>query len=164
MNIIKAGALTVLTMFALTQCKKTEVVAAKEVVDPKVATFQNLQIHVFKHNCNSTGCHNVAAASNVQHGLVLEGTDIYERLIGIDPKNTEAKNAGLKLVTAGNSEKSFLFHKMNWSNNTNYKFGNQMPLGAGLLSAGEIQFVKQWIDAGAPKTGVVADATLIRSH
>jgi hypothetical protein len=144
------------------QCKKAN--TTTEIVDVNAATFSNMQQHIFKHSCNSSGCHNVAAASNVQHGLVLEGTDVYERIINIDPKNVDAKNAKLKIVYPNKSDSSFLFHKVDWANNTKYKFGNQMPLGADLLTADEIKYIKQWIDAGAPKTGVVADATLIKAH
>jgi hypothetical protein len=146
------------------QCKKTTHPPAGEVVDPTVATFLNMQQHIFKHSCNSTGCHNVAAASNVQHGLVLEGSDVWERIVGVDPKNADAKNAKLKIVYAGKSDSSFLFHKIDWLKNTKYKFGNQMPLGADLLDSNEIKYIKQWIDAGAPKAGVVADAALIKAH
>jgi hypothetical protein len=147
----------------MVQCKKPQSAAA-EVVDPTVATYLNMQQHIFKHSCNSTGCHNVAAASNVQHGLVLEGSDVWERIVGVDPKNADAKNANLKIVFAGKSDSSFLFHKVNWTANTKYKFVNQMPLGADLLDADEIEYIKQWIDAGAPKTGVVANAALLKPH
>lgn len=147
---------------AASACKKPT--NPTETVDPNVASFDNMQQHIFKHSCNSSGCHNTAAASNVQHGLVLEGVDVYERLVGVAPKNADAKNANLKLVYAGKSDSSFLFHKVNWAANTQYKFGNEMPLGADALDANEITFIKQWIDAGAPKTGVVADYTLLHAH
>jgi len=154
-------ALSLLSLF-ISGCKKPD--NPVETVDANAASFDNMQQHIFKHNCNSSGCHNTAAASNVQHGLVLEGADVYERLVGIAPKNVNAKNANLKLVYAGKSDSSFLYHKVNWAANTKYKFGNEMPLGANSLDANEMLFIKQWIDAGAPKTGVVADYKLLRAH
>jgi hypothetical protein len=45
--------------------------------------------------------------------------------------------------------------------NSNFKFGNSMPLGADVLTAKQIEFVRQWIAAGAPETGDVADKTLL---
>ena len=36
-----------------------------------------------------------------------------------------------------------------------------MPLGGTALSVGQIEFVRRWIEAGAPKTGEVADAKLL---
>ncbi len=146
-----------------TQCKK-KTTTPVETVDPTISSFLNMQTHIFKHSCNSTGCHNTAAVSNLQHGLALEGSDVWERIVDITPKNIDAKNANLKIVYAGKSDSSFLFHKVNWTANTLYKFGNQMPIGANLLEADEIEFIKQWINAGAPKTGVVADYKLLHAH
>ncbi len=154
-------AFTILSIsIIMVQCKKHPTTTG-EVVDPNVASFSNMQQHIFKHSCNTSGCHNTAAANNVQHGLVLEGVDVYERLINIDPKNVDAKAAGLKLVMAGKADSSFLFTKCAW---TTFKFGNQMPLGADALKANEVEFIKQWINAGAPKTGVVADYKLLEGH
>jgi hypothetical protein len=150
-------------MIVFAQCKKATTPVAVEVVDPTVASYLNMQTHIFKHSCNTSGCHNTSAVNNVQHGLVLEGADVYERLININPKNIDAKNAKLKLVMPGKSDSSFLLTKCNWVN-TSLRFGNQMPLGADPISANEIEYIKQWINAGAPKTGVVANVTLIKAH
>ncbi len=145
----------------MVQCKKPKPVTTVEVVDPLAASFSNMQQHIFKHSCNTSGCHNTAAATNVQHGLVLEGVDVYERLINIGPKNVDAKAAGLKLVKPGVADSSFLFTKCAWKT---FKYGNYMPLGADTLDADEVEYIKQWINAGAPKTGVVADASLLKPH
>ncbi|MFM2388309.1 MAG: hypothetical protein RL660_3066 [Bacteroidota bacterium] len=156
---ISLSCVALLVCLVMAQCKKKT--TTTEVVDPNVASFQNMQLHIFKHSCNSSGCHNTAAASNVQHGLVLEGVDVYERLVNVAPKNADAKNANLRLVVPNSPDSSFLFTKCAW---TSYKFGNQMPLGANALKANEIEFIKQWINAGAPKTGIVADYKLLEAH
>jgi hypothetical protein len=161
-NKIFAFACCAFVIIFATQCKKT-VHTPVETVDPNIASFLNMQTHILTHSCNSSGCHNTAAATNMQHGLVLEGSDVYERLINIAPKNIDAKNAGLKLVMAGKSDSSFFYTKCNY-NNTNFKYGNPMPLGGNNLDSNEIKFIKQWIDAGAPKTGVVADYKLLHAH
>jgi hypothetical protein len=161
MNLKSIGTalLGIILSIIVVQCKKKT--TTTEVVDPNAASFSNMQEHIFKHSCNTSGCHNTAAANNVQHGLVLEGVDVYERLINIDPKNADAKAMKLKLVMPNKADSSFLFTKCAW---TTFKYGNQMPLGADVLSANEIEFIKQWINAGAPKTGVVADYKLLTAH
>ncbi len=126
---------------AVSACKQPT--NATETVDPNTASFKNIKQHIFKHSCSSSGCHNTAAASNIQHGLVLEGVDVYERLVGIAPQNADAKNANLQLVYVGKSDSSFLFHKVNWAANTQYRFGNEMPISADALSANEITFISR---------------------
>jgi hypothetical protein len=153
--LITCSVATLIVFFS--QCKKTTTPPVN-TVDPNTASYINMQKHIFQPNCNSSGCHNTAAIINAQHGLVLEGADVYEKLLDVAPKNTNAKNDGLKLVMAGKADSSFLFTKCEW---TSFKYGNQMPLGANALSSNEIEFIKQWINAGAPKTGVVADYKLL---
>jgi hypothetical protein len=137
------------------QCKKPAT-HTTEVVDPTAASFENLRIHIMKHNCLS--CHNTATTN----GLVLEGADLYTNLVNVLPKDTNAKNAGLKLVIPNNADSSFLYAKCEW-NTTPFKFGGPMPSG-NLLNENEILFIKQWINAGPPKTGVVADYKLLSAH
>ena len=36
-----------------------------------------------------------------------------------------------------------------------------MPLGLDFLTNGELEYIRQWIIAGAPETGVVADESLL---
>jgi hypothetical protein len=152
------------TSCVFVQCKKKKkpVPVETHAVDPNADSFENMRVHILAHNCVS--CHNLAAATNVQHGLVLEGSDVYERLINVVPVNANALAAGLKLVKPGKADSSFFYTKCDWNAYPNYQWGNQMPLGADLLSANQILFIKQWINAGAPKTGVVADPELIEAH
>jgi hypothetical protein len=158
LNNIFIACMVVIMLAFFTKCKKP-VTTPIIPVDANAASFNNMQTHIFQAKCNTSGCHNTAAATNVQHGLVLEGNDVYERLIEVMPKNSDAKSSGLKLVMAGKADSSFLYTKCEW---TSFKYGNQMPLGANALTNNEIQFIKQWIDAGAPKTGAVADYKLLQ--
>jgi hypothetical protein len=137
------------------QCKKNQTHASQDV-DPALASFENMRVHILQHNCVS--CHNTATNT----GLILEGADLYTSLINATPKNIDAKNAGLKLVMPNNADSSFFYTKCAW-NTTPFKYGAPMP-NATLLSADEILFIKQWINAGAPKTGVVADYKLLHAH
>ncbi|MFM2387526.1 MAG: hypothetical protein RL660_2283 [Bacteroidota bacterium] len=140
---------------AFMHCKKQSSHSTEDV-DPSMASFENMRIHIFKHNCLS--CHNTATTT----GLVLEGADLYTNLLNVVPTNISAKNAGLKLVMPGSADSSFLYAKCEW-NTTPFKYGGPMP-SATLLSAEEVLFIKQWINAGAPKTGVVADYKLLHGH
>jgi len=142
-------------------CKK-EKQEVKKVVDPNLASFENMKIHIFSHKC--TSCHNVGATNNLQHGLPLEGTSVYDKLFNVVPRNDDAEQAGLRLVVPGYPDSSFLYTKINWNAYPTYHFGNQMPLGADLLTSDELEFIRQWIAAGAPKTGVVANSSLLQAH
>ena len=55
------------------------------------------------------------------------------------------------------------FHRklLLWDPNQARSFGAAMPLGNTSLSVGQLEFIKQWIEAGAPETGEVADAKLL---
>jgi len=37
-----------------------------------------------------------------------------------------------------------------------------MPLGLALLTVGQVEFIRQWIEAGAPEHGIVGDSALLR--
>ncbi len=158
--------LRLLTLFALfaslaISCKKDDPKPEVEEVDGSMASFENMKIHILSHSCVS--CHNAASTNNSEHQLSLEGSGVYNSLINAVPKNVAAADAGLKLVMPGVADSSFFFTKCDWSN-VAFRFGNAMPLGADLLEAKEILFIKQWINAGAPQIGVVADYTLLHSH
>jgi hypothetical protein len=88
----------------------------------------------------------------------------YTNLVNKFPKNTVAKDDGMRLITPGDVSKSFLFTKINCSGASllaGRQYGNPMPLGANSLSVGEIEFVRKWIEAGAPQSGGSVDANLI---
>lgn len=143
---------------------KHEAVEPAPTVDPNLASFENMKQHIFSHSCSSSGCHSAAQATNQQHGLVLVGSDVYERLVNVDPRNAQALDSSLKLVKPGVPDSSFLYHKVNWNAYPQFHFGNEMPLGADPLTANEVEFIRQWIASGAPRTGVVADYRLLHAH
>lgn len=133
---------------------------------PPAATssFALLQQKILTPTCATAGCHGATTdASFNQHGLVLSASVAYQNLVGVVPKNTNAIADGLLRVKAHNSLQSLLFHKLNASNihHTGKSYGNLMPLGSSPLSVGQIEFVRRWIEAGAPKEGTVADTALL---
>ncbi len=143
-------------------CTKT---TTDSLTPPELASFDLIQQKILTPTCATSGCHlSEKDATFSQHGLVLAEGVAYQNLVGVDPKNSDAKTDGLKRVKAFASQESLLYHKLNIaaSHHTGKQYGNPMPLGGVLLSDGQIEFVRQWIDAGAPKTGnVVAEVTLL---
>jgi Copper type II ascorbate-dependent monooxygenase, C-terminal domain len=136
----------------------------KEQISSNSASFDLIQAKIFDKSCATSGCHLSANDGTfVQHGLVLAKGQAYKNLLGIDPKNISAKQDGLKRVKAFKSLESLLFHKLNYDNSHHggKNYGAVMPLGNDLLSVGQIEFVRRWIEAGAPETGSVAEASLL---
>ena len=131
----------------------------------ELASFDLIQQKILTPSCATSGCHSSEKdATFFQHGLVLAQGVAYQNLVGVDPKNSEAKADGLKRVKAFASLESLLYHKLNTaaSHHSGKQYGNPMPLGGVLLPDGQIEFVRRWIEAGAPKTGsVVAEVTLL---
>ena len=69
-------------------------------------------------------------------------------LVGVDPTNSTARQAGQKRVMPGDPARSFLLNKL--TGQMEFGEGDQMPQGANPLSADQIALIRQWIQAGAP--------------
>lgn len=156
-----AGLASALALLNLASCQKE----ATETTDPVAASsFDLMQQKVLTPSCATAGCHaSEKDPSFVQHGLVLAEGVAYQNLVGVDPRNSAAKADGLKRVKAFASLESLLYHKLNVgaSHHSGKQYGNPMPLGGAQLPDGQVEFVRRWIEAGAPKTGSVADAKLL---
>lgn len=145
----------------LVSCSKN---ATESPTPTDLGSFDLIQQKILTPSCATSGCHlSTADGTYAQHGLVLAEGVAYENLVGVDPKNSEAKSDGLKRVKAFASLESLLYHKLNnaATHHAGKQYGNPMPLGAQQLPDGQIEFVRRWIEAGAPKTGSVADASLL---
>ena len=144
----------------LASCSKN----ATEMPTPTdLGTFDLIQQKILTPSCATSGCHlSTTDGSYPQHGLVLAEGVAYQNLVGVDPKNSDAKADGLKRVKAFAALESLLYHKLSnaATHHTGKQYGNPMPLG-GQLPDGQVEFVRRWIEAGAPKTGSVADASLL---
>ena len=133
-------------------------------VPTEASSFDLIQQKILTPSCATSGCHlSDKDITFNQHGLVLAEGVAYQNLVDVEPKNSNAKLDKLKRVKAFASLESLLYHKLNASSNhhTGKQYGNPMPLGSSLLPDGQIEFVRRWIDAGAPKTGTVANAALL---
>lgn len=118
-----------------------------DLTDASGGTFAELQARVFDTRCALGPCHSSAAAAG---GLVLESAFAYDELVGITPSNDAARAAGLLRVAPGEPERSFLWRKLT---NPGPGEGSRMPLGGEPLPEAELEEIRVWILAGAPRTG-----------
>ena len=122
-------------------------------------TWTIIQENILNRGCATSGCH--ASASDVnysQHNLVLSADAAYDNLVNKPAKNPAANAAGLLRVKPGDPLNSLLYHKIDCQHS---HYGASMPLGGPNLTLGQIEFIKQWIINGAPKTGSVVDETVL---
>ena len=154
--------LTVSFLAILSSCSKQAIDETQ--VTTEASSFSLMQDKILTPTCATSGCHaSTADGSFKQHGLVLEKSVAYENLVGIAPFNALSKADGHLRVKAFKSLESLLYHKLNWdlSHHGGKQYGTPMPLGSTALTLGQIEFVRRWIEAGAPKTGTVADAKIL---
>ena len=162
-NLLKGATIIIGTFLIITACSKNTV----DVVEPavnSVSSFSLMQDKILTPTCATSGCHaSISDGTFKQHGLVLEKSVAFQNLVGIVPVNALSKADGHLRVKAFKSLESLLYHKLNWDivHHGGKQYGLPMPLGSTALSVGQIEFVRRWIEAGAPKTGEVADAKLL---
>lgn len=131
----------------------------KEPEPPKVDTpdssFGLIYDKILTPSCGVNGCHDGASI----HPR-LSGENTYRSMVTDHLHNHDAEQAGLHLVKPFDADSSFLYQKMIFDS-TEFKFGSPMPQGNLTVTANQIRFLRQWIEAGAPEEGHVADRTLI---
>lgn len=133
------------------------------------STWNVIQALILDKNCIE--CHVAGASFARQSDLVLTSNVAYGQLVNRMPNNSAARADGLRLVgTEGlaSVDKSFLWEKINAPNQEHYLddhpgYGALMPLGKPPLTNGDLEYVLQWILAGAPATGNVADQSLLNN-
>ena len=132
------------------------------------SSWKIIQQEILDNNC--AGCHSVGTSFGNQSELILTANVAYENLIDRDPHNQSAKDDGLKLLgTEGLASlyKSYLWEKINAPDKDHFyadhpQYGEIMPLGMDFLTNGQLEFIRQWIVAGAPETGAAADSSLLQ--
>tara|TARA_Y100001936_G_scaffold234324_1_gene261259 strand:+ start:201 stop:1544 length:1344 start_codon:yes stop_codon:yes gene_type:complete len=144
-------------------------ISCQDSVDDKGAvTWTVLQKDILKPNCSN--CHMAGSAIERQSGLDLSSNDSYDSLVGASPKNNAANKDGLLIVSPEGGmkglTKSYLWEKINAYDQEHFlsdhpEYGQLMPPGGNFLSDGELQFIRTWIEAGAPKSGNVVDENLL---
>jgi hypothetical protein len=155
MRYLSLGVIAAFCVFALSSCKEGTTDAPST---GNGSSWSALQQKVITPKC--TGCHVAGANFATQSGLVLTSDVAYANLINIAAHNLAANTDGLVRVKPGNPTSSFLYLKLHGLP-AGKDYGSPMPLGYSPLSVGQLEFIKEWITAGAPDTGVVADAKLL---
>ncbi len=129
------------------------------------STFE--QVHaIFQAKCTGA-CH---AGAQPSGNLDLSGTttQVYNRLVNVDPTNPAALNSGYKRITPGYPFRSSLMRKINHGldpqNDLTQAEGNNMPNNSDTLKKEEIELVRQWIIFGAKDTGITYNANLIHDY
>lgn len=153
------------TMVAAAACGGDESAGPNTGTADPTATFARLQASVLRPSCALSGCHVTASAAS-SGNLVLEGDKAYANLVGAAPANVAAQRDGLKRVDPFRPENSLLFQKVVVALAASHggEYGNVMPVGSSALSQGQVDFIRKWIEAGAPRAGDVVDAGLLSNR
>ena len=129
----------VLLLLAVTSCGGDGVVSMVGGPPPGGApTLTSLQTSIFSPKCGIPGCH---ATPSPEQGMDLTEGHTYAFTVGVDSNEL----SGFKRVVPGNPADSYLYMKLAGDPRI---VGERMPFG-GMLTAAEIEGVRQWIDAGA---------------
>lgn len=127
---------------------------------PVATSFTRLQQKVIQPACNS--CHAAGQPFATQSGLVLDQPVAYANLVNAPVKNSVAIAHGMKQVLPRNLDNSLFYQKLLLRDPSKPQhFGSPMPLGTTSLSIGQIEFIKRWIELGAPETGDSIDPALL---
>jgi hypothetical protein len=109
-------------------------------------------------------CHRSGDANARQSGLVLTRDSSYAQLIGMSSLQATARSDNMPRVKPFKSDSSLLYHKLAWiPGHHSRDYGQLMPMGTTQgVTAGQLEYVRRWIEAGAPRTGHVVDTMLLR--
>ncbi len=161
---LKYGCWVVL-LVSLVGCNDQSVVPEDE---PDASTWETISKRILEPNCTQA-CHTSGTSFAEQSGLVLTRDVAYEELVDVPPRNETARNDGLVLVSSAGPAglvQSYLWEKIDAPNADHFYsdhpfYGALMPLGGSPLTYGELEYIRQWIHAGAPEEGEVADRALL---
>ena len=125
------------------------------------SSFAKLHATVIAPKCLS--CHTAGHPYALQSGLVLDAPVAYRNLTAGAVKDSGAAARGITKLIAPRDVNGSFFHLklLLWDPGQPSSLGAAMPLGNTSLSVGQIEFIKRWIDAGAPEDGDVVDAKLL---
>ena len=135
-----------------------------------LSTWEIIQEEIFNESCIS--CHVEGNFYAEQSSLILTEDLAYEELINIIPTNSSAEEDGMVIISNDGGllglQKSYLWEKIDiWDQEHYYadhpNYGALMPMGGPYLTQGELDFIKQWIFAGSPDFGTVADVVLLNN-
>jgi len=127
--------------------------AAQSNCPPATSTYDLIQRGIFEvHGCTMSYCH----GDNAQEGLDLRAPQSYANLVSPDENPSELEPGDYEEVEPGHPEASFLWLKLAAKTlGTKGVPGAPMPIGRLPISENELEGVRLWILAGAPKDGFV---------
>jgi hypothetical protein len=114
------------------------------------STFEGIQKVIFeRQGCTQEACHGSARQGGLDLSPAVAYDNVYE---------APAVGSSLHLIEPGDEERSYLWLKLAASTRPGrYQIaGSPMPNGLAPLSEDELELVRLWIYAGAPRTGNVA--------
>jgi len=128
------------------------------------ASFTRIQREILDRQCIS--CHKTGDANARQSGLVLTSDSAYQQLVGVASLQALAKSSGIPRIKAFKSDSSLFYHKLAWiPGHHSVNYGNLMPMGTTQgVTAGQLEYVRRWIEAGAPRTGNVVDSMVLKDN
>ena len=156
---------TVAAVIAMAACGGSDTPANSGSTEPPInassGTFARIQSDVFNAQC--TSCHKTGDANAKQSGLVLTADSSYDQLFNRTSLQQIAKADGMRRIMAFKADSSLLYHKLSWiPGHHSRDYGQLMPMGTTKgLTAGQLEYVRRWIEAGAPKTGNVVDTAVL---
>jgi hypothetical protein len=125
------------------------------------ASFSRIQREILDPQC--AACHTTGTPGARQSGLVLTADSAYQQLFGVASVQAVAKSVGMPRIRAFKSDSSLFYHKLAWiPGHHSVDYGNLMPMGTTQgITAGQLEYVRRWIEAGAPRTGNVVDTMVL---
>jgi hypothetical protein len=115
------------------------------------STFEAIQAVVFEQaGCASSLCHGEAKAGD----LDLTTLAAYDSIVTVP-----SKGSSLALVEPRKPSRSYLYHKLSAKTfpGSYAVDGSPMPSAGAGISAGQLEAIRLWIEAGSPREGSVGD-------
>lgn len=124
-------------------------------------TFARIQRTIIEPQCVS--CHRSGTTDARSSQLVLSSDSSYAQLVGIASTQQLARADRLLRVKPFRADSSLLYHKLAWvPGHHSRDYGTLMPMGTTKgLTVGQLEYIRRWIEAGAPQSGNVVDTAIL---
>ena len=163
----RSGIFLLIYVFFLVACNNE---VEDSIGDKSESSWELIQTRILEPNC--VACHQPGTSFARQSNLVLTAKEGYGQLVNRKPHNPAARADGFELVGTQGLEslyKSYLWEKINAPDFEHYyndhtEYGELMPLGGPFLTYGELEYISDWITAGAPREGFVAEEGVLENN